>query len=88
MAKINRRRGARIPVVADSQIALYVGNRRIEGRLIDESDQGLGIVLPHDCGLRERQKVQIMFRRARRDAKVAYVRPTEDGDRVGLAVDA
>ena len=88
MAKPNRRRDARIPVTVDEQIALYVGNRRIEGRLFEESDRGLGIVLPHDCGLRERQTVQVMFRRTRRDAKVAYVTRIEDGDRVGLTLEA
>ena len=87
MAKPNRRRGARFPLTVDEQIALYVGNRRIEGRLLEESERGLGIVLPHDCGLREQQKVQIMFRRTRRDAKVAYVTCIEDGDRVGLTLE-
>jgi hypothetical protein len=84
MARLNRRRGARFRAIVHGQTAVYVGQRRIEGRLIEESDRGLSIVLPHACGLRQRQPVQIMLRRTRRDAIVAYVASSPERDRVGL----
>lgn len=87
MARLSRRRGTRFPAKVDEQIAVYVGNRRMEGRVVDESVAGLGALFPRDCGLKERQKVQVIFRRTRRAATVTYVRSTEDGECVGLVLD-
>ena len=87
MARLNRRRGTRFPANFDKQIAVYAGIQRIEGRVIEESVTGLGALLSHDCGLKERQKVQVIFRRARRAATVIYVRSAEDGEHVGLVMD-
>ena len=87
VARLNRRRGTRFRVNIDNEIAVYAGSQRIEGRVIDESVTGLGTLFPRDCGLKERQKVRFIFRRARRAATVTFVRITDDGDSVGLVLD-
>ena len=88
MSDIRRRRGNRFPAVkGNDQIAVYFRSERIEGYVIDESSSGLGAVFPSGCGLRQGQKVQLIFRRIRRKATVAYVGSGEDGERVGLIVE-
>ena len=86
MAKLNRRRGNRFPVSTNRQIAVYAGTQRLEGVVIDESVTGLGALFPRDCGLREQQKVKLIFRRSRQDATVTDVRTAEDGDSIGFAL--
>ena len=84
MAKISKRRGNRFSTSGDDQIAIYFRGTRIEGRVIDQTERGLGIICPSDCGLNERQNVQYIYRRCRGHATVANTSCVDEGLRIGL----
>ncbi len=84
MARIRRRKGNRSTVKNSEVIALYMHSGRVEGRVVDTSDSGLGVFLAEDYQLRVGQTIKAMYQRIRRMAKVMRVESTDDGINVGL----
>jgi hypothetical protein len=84
MSQIRRRKGNRFPAKVEMPIVVYLYEQRIEGRVIDHSNAGLGVLLPPESGLVEHKSVRILYQHRRQMAKVARVLITDDGDQVGL----
>lgn len=84
MSRVRRRKGNRTPARGNIPIVVYVYEQRLEGRVLDRSDHGIGVILPSDCGLIEQKTVRILYERRQQMAKVARVVPTDEGDQVGL----
>ena len=82
--KIEGRKGNRFPAKVEMPIVVYVYDKRIEGRVIDHSHTGLGVMLPPESGLVETKSVRILYQYRRQMAKVARVVKTDEGDQVGL----
>ena len=79
MGRIRNRKGKRQPVVAEKDIVLMVYDGRINGVVMDASERGLGVLLPEDSGIKEGQKIRILYRRQMQRGKVVRVQPGENG---------
>ena len=86
MPQIHRRKGKRNSAPPSTPIVVFVYGVRIEGQVCDTADGGLGILLPPETGLKEKQQVRILFKGERRMAIVTSARtaPDGEGDLVGL----
>lgn len=63
---------------------MVVLGQRIEGYVLDESETGLGVALPPNCGLTVKQSVRLVYKRQQLMGKVARVEDSEEFDRVGI----
>lgn len=84
MPQIHRRKGKRNSVESSTPIVVFVYGLRIEGCVCDTSSSGLGVLLPANTGLEERQQVRVLYEGRRQMAVVVSVRAEPDGERVGL----
>ena len=84
MGRVRRRRGNRRPVVVDKKVTLLVYGGRIDGEILDATQNGLGVLLPADCQLEAGQKVRILYRRQIKLATIARIVPREDGILAGI----
>jgi hypothetical protein len=71
-------------VNAGNKVVLYVAGKRLEAELLDESANGIGVILPERIELREKQPVRVLYRRRTLNARVANVAKSELGVRVGI----
>ena len=68
----------------DTAVIVLVQDQRLEGHLLDESSNGLGIMLPVESQLRARQQVRLIVRRCMLHAQVTNIQRANGGVRVGL----
>lgn len=88
MARIVRRKGARLEVKHDLAISVIASAGRLEGKVLDKSESGFKILLPTESGLAEKQSVRIVVDRQRKLANIVRVEPTDEGDLVALRIKA
>lgn len=88
MSNTHRRKGNRVVASEPTKIVVFVYGQRIDGFILDESEKGLGILLPANSGLTPQQSIRVLIGRERQVAKVIRVEPIDQGDRVGIKVSA
>lgn len=66
---------------------LRVADDRIEGRLVDRSPQGYGVMTDRHPGVYEGERLWVQTQSGWKPAKVRYVVPLGGGARIGLAVE-
>lgn len=80
----DRRRNERTAPLKEGTHLWLDGNRRMRVEVIDESDAGIGILIP-DMSFAIGPRVELDFDQQRRTASVAYLNRQEDGNyRLGL----
>lgn len=81
---IDRRQYVRSAPVMDGTQVWLDSNRRAQAELLDESDAGIGVLLPSEVAFTFGPLVTVDHDGKRRTATVAHLTQTADGIRLGL----
>ena len=81
---IDRRQYVRSAPVMDGTQVWLDGDRRVKVELLDESDDGIGVLLPEEVSFALGPLVMVDHDGKRRSATVAHLTQTSDGMRLGL----
>ena len=80
----DRRRSERTAPMRDGTHLWLSGNRRMRVEVIDESDSGIGVIIP-DMSFAIGPRIEVDYCEQRRMASVAYLNQMDDGRyRLGL----
>lgn len=83
----NNRRSLRVPPVVAEAAAVYVGSKRLTGKILDVSKGGFGVLLDQFVEIRKGSRVRVTADRKCSSAVVVRCVETEDGGCVvGLKV--
>lgn len=75
----NNRRSLRVAPAVEESAAVYVGNQRYSGTVLDESKGGLGVLLDEVVEIRKGARVRVAANRKCSPAVVVRCVESEDG---------
>lgn len=82
---VERRGSERRPPIVEPTFVWVSLDRRIQGRLVDESDGGIGVLVPESAPFQVGFQVRVELAGEKRLAAIVYVNELEPGEcRLGL----